>query len=259
MSSLHFFLMAAQTGIRGALAGFPFSRPWRTENRPGAMAAANLRESAVGTRWRTALASACVAVAGVLVAHAATDGFSAYTLESARRLKALRSPAPVPAAALELDDGSRAGLDAIAAPVLLVDFIYTRCDTYCSVLGAVFTQLQQRLAGEIGSGKVRLLSISFDPQHDGPAALAAYRARHRGDPQAWALGRPANGAELRSWLDAFGVVVVRDELGGYAHNAAVHVVGPDRKLVAIHDPRELDAVVASVHELLGKERHASLR
>jgi len=55
------------------------------------------------------------------------------------------------------------------------------------------------------------------------------------------------------------VVVIRDELGGYAHNAAVHVVGPDRKLIAIHDPGELDAVVARVRKLLGEARHASLR
>jgi protein SCO1 len=205
------------------------------------------------------LASVCVASAGVFACHAATDGFSAYTLESARRLRALRSPTPVPASALELADGGRSGLGAIGAPVLLVDFVYTRCDTWCSVLGTVFTRLQQRLAAEIAAGEVHLVSISFDLQHDDPAALAAYRARHRGDPQAWALGRPANGAELQHWLDAFGVVVIRDELGGYAHNAAVHVVGPDRKLIAIHDPGELDAVVARVRKLLGGARHASIR
>ena len=219
-------------------------------------AAANMRASAGNARWRTALASACVALAGVLIAHAATDGFSAYTLESARRLKALRSPSPVPASALELADGSRAALDAIGAPVLLIDFVYTRCETWCSALGTTFTQLQQRLTAEIAAGDVRLVSISFDPQHDDPAALAAYRARHRGDPRAWALGRPAIGAELQGWLDVFGVVVIRDELGGFAHNAAVHVVGPDRKLIAIHDPDELDTVVARVRKLLDEMPHA---
>jgi protein SCO1 len=212
-----------------------------------------------GASWRTVAASVCVALAGVLVAHAATDGFEAYTAESARRLKALRSPAAVPAPALELTDGSRAGFDTIAAPVLLVDFIYTRCETYCSVLGAVFMQLQQRLCAEIGAGQVRLVSISFDPQHDDPAALAAYRARHRGDPAAWELGRPSSGTDLQGLLDAFGVVVIRDELGGYAHNAAVHVVDPERKLVAIHDPGDMDLVVASVRKLLAESRHVSSR
>jgi protein SCO1/2 len=210
-------------------------------------------------RWRTALAALCVAVAGVWVCHAATDGFSAYTLESARRLQALRSPVRVPTSALEFADGKRTRLDALAAPVLLVDFVYTRCDTYCSVLGAVFTQLQERLAAEIAAGDVRLVSISFDPKHDDRAALAAYRSRHRGDARSWALGRPLGEHDLKDWLDAFGVVVIRDELGGYAHNAAVHVLDSGRRLVAIHDPGELDGVVATVHELLEQDRRAALR
>jgi protein SCO1/2 len=215
-----------------------------------------LRTMACNARWRTALAATLVSAAGMFAAHAATDGFSAYTLESARRLQALRSPAAVPALALELADGRLASLHAIEARVLLVDFVYTRCDSYCSVLGTVFTQLQQRLAAEIAAGAVRLVSISFDPRHDTPQALAAYRERHRGDPHAWVLGRPAAAADLPGWLDAFGVVVIPDELGGYAHNAAVHVVGPDRKLVAIHDPGDLDGVVARARQIATSIRHA---
>lgn len=222
-------------------------------------ARAGLCTIAGNVRWRTALAATLVAAMGMLAAHAATDGFRAYTLESARRLQALRSPATVPALALELDDGRHASLHALDAPVLLVDFVYTRCDTYCSVLGAVFTRLQQQLAAEIAAGAVRLVSISFDPQHDTPPALSAYRARHRGDPHAWLLGRPANAGDLPRWLDAFGVVVIADELGGYAHNAAVHVVGPDRKLVAIHDLSDVEGVIARARQLAVSSRHAQLR
>src|SRR5690606_35000885 len=220
---------------------------------------ASLHALAASTRWRTALASTVVGLAGLLVTHAATDGFSAYTLESARRLQALRSPAKVPALALELADGRHSSLHALHAPVLLVDFVYTRCDTYCTALGGVFTQLQQHLAAEIAAGAVRLVSLSFDPRHDTPAALSAYRARHRGDPAAWLLGRPAKAGDLPRWLDAFGVVVIPDELGGYAHNAAVHVVGPDRKLVAIHDLSDIDGVIARARQLSGSSRHAQLR
>ena len=61
------------------------------------------------------------------------------------------------------------------------------------------------------------------------------------DSAGWDLGTPAHAGELQSWLAAFGVVVIPDGLGGYAHNAAVHVVGPDRRLVAILDPEDVDA------------------
>jgi protein SCO1/2 len=223
-----------------------------------AIAAATGQCRARPAPWRSLLASLCAGVAGLWVSHAATDGFQAYTLESARRLAALRNPAPLPKSLLELSDGRRIGLGQLSAPVLLVDFAYTRCEGYCSVLGTVFTRLQERLAPEIAAGQVRLVTISFDPENDDPAALAAYRARHRGDPQAWLLGRPTARAQLPRWLDAFGVVVVRDELGGYAHNAAVHVVDANRKLVAVEDAAALDATAARVRALLGRPQRDAL-
>src|SRR5262249_21600285 len=51
---------------------------------------------------RTALAAALVFAAGIALACAATDGFQAFTLESARRLHALTARAPVPDLALAL-------------------------------------------------------------------------------------------------------------------------------------------------------------
>ena len=119
----------------------------------------------------------------------------------------------------------------LAGRVLLVDFIYTGCPTYCVALGSVYARLQERLAPEIAAGTVRLLSVSFDPGRDGPAELAAYRARFSRDAAGWDLARPARAEELARSLAAFGVVVIPDGMGGYAHNAAVHVVGPDRRLL----------------------------
>ncbi len=191
---------------------------------------------------RTVIAATLVLAVGIGVTHAVTDGFAAYTLESARRLHALTAPVPVPDLALELADGRHTSLSALREPVLIVDFVYTRCETYCAALGSVYARLQQRLAPEIAAGKVRLVSITFDPAHDGPAELRAYRKRHSPDAQGWELGRPAVN-EIGRWLKTFGVVVIPDSLGGYTHNAALHVVGPGRKLVAILDPQDIDGAV----------------
>lgn len=194
---------------------------------------------------RTAIAATLACVAGFAAAHAATDGFEAFTLESARRLHALRAPAPVPDLALDLADGARSRISQLPGRVLLVDFVYTNCVTYCSVLGSVYAQLQQRLAKEIASGEVRLVSVTFDPDRDSLAELRAYRTRHTRDAAGWDLGRPSP-TDLRAWLDAFGVVVIRDGVGGYTHNAAVHVVGPDRKLVAILNADDIEGIVRAV-------------
>ena len=205
------------------------------------------------TRWRTALAAGLVAAAGLAIAHVATDGFSAFTLESARRLAATRSPAPVPDFPLELADGGRAQLGALPGRVLLVDFIYTGCPTLCTTLGSVYARLQKQLQPEIAAGEVRLLSISFDPSRDDNRELRLYRARFTRDPAGWMLGRPGAEGDLGRWLDAFGVVVIPDGLGGYVHNAAVHVVGADRRLAAILDPEDTDRIVAAVRRALGRK------
>ena len=200
---------------------------------------------------RTAIAATLACVAGFAIAHSATDGFEAFTLESARRLQALRAPAQVSDLALELASGTPSRISQLPGRVLLVDFVYTNCLTYCVALGSVYARLQERLAAEIASGEVRLLSVSFDPGRDGPAELRAYRARHSKDAAGWDLGIPA-ASELRKWLDAFGVVVIADGLGGYIHNAAVHVVGPDRTLVAILDPDDIEGIVQSVRNVAAR-------
>jgi len=200
---------------------------------------------------RTAIAATLACVAGFAIAHSATDGFEAFTLESARRLQALRAPARVSDLALELADGGPSRISQLPGRVLLVDFVYTNCQTYCVALGSVYARLQQRLAAEIASRGVQLLSVSFDPERDGPVELRAYRARHAKDAAGWEVARPAP-ADLRAWLDAFGVVVIADGLGGYTHNAAVHVVGPDRTLVATLDPDDIEGIVQAVRNVTSR-------
>ena len=129
---------------------------------------------------RTCLASAALLLAGGVALAAATDGFQAFTTETARRVAVRRQPADLPAVTLENQSGARFTFADLRGKWLLVDFIYTRCPTFCTVLGGDFAQLERQLAGPIAQGKVQFLSISFDPAHDAPADLAAYLARFRG-------------------------------------------------------------------------------
>ena len=195
---------------------------------------------------RTVVAASLAFAAGLALAYTVTDGFEAFTLESARRLAALRAPTAVPDLTLELAEGGHARLLDLPGRVLLVDLIYTHCPDYCVALGAAYAQLQRRLAPAIAAGEVQLVSVSFDLERDGPPELRAYRARHGADAQGWMLGRPADAAALQHWLKAFGVVVIPDGRGGYAHNAAVHVVGPDHRLAAILDYDDIDGIMNAV-------------
>jgi protein SCO1/2 len=148
-------------------------------------------DSALTAVWRTALVSAALLLVGVVALAAATDGFQAFTTETARRVAVRRQPADLPAAALENQSGARFTLADLRGTWLLVDFIYTRCPTFCTALGGDFARLQRQLARPIAQGKVQLLSISFDPTHDPPSQLAAYLGRFRGrSMMGWQAVRP---------------------------------------------------------------------
>lgn len=184
---------------------------------------------------RTLLASLAIVAAGVTALATATDGFRAYTTETARRIAVSEHPRALPPVALQTAAGQAIDLAALRGRWLLVDFIYTRCVTYCSVQGTAFAQLQRRLARPISAGKVALLSVSFDPGRDGSAELAAYQQRSGDQGPGWIAARPTGARGLDELLSAFGVKAVPDGIGGYVHDAAINVVDPDGRFVAVLD------------------------
>ena len=199
---------------------------------------------------RTLLVSLALLAAGLGVLAAATHGFRAYTTETVRRLDVREHPRPVPSLPLQTADGGHTSFVQLRGRWLLVDFIYTRCLTYCSVQGSEFVRLQRQLADPIASGNLALLSISFDPAHDDPVALAAYQRQHGDLGAGWIAARTVNQADLKTLMRLFGVVAVPDGLGGFVHNAAIAVVDPQGRLVAILDWNDFRAAAGYVTERL---------
>jgi protein SCO1/2 len=200
---------------------------------------------------RTLLASLLMSAAGVLALAAATDGFHAFTTETARRIDVRAQPPALPANALESDNGAKVQLSSYRGRWLLIDFIYTRCESYCTVLGGEFAQLQGLLAAPIAQGRVALLSISFDPAHDDPVALRAYRARFGDRGAGWTAARPADAAALAELKRSFGLKAVPDGLGGWVHNVSLAVVDPAGRLVDITDSGDPAATAASLRRRMG--------
>lgn len=184
---------------------------------------------------RSVAVTALVTVLGSGAFWWGTDGFTAFTAETARRADILRAPRPLPAAVLEDQDGRVFSLDDYRGRLLAVEFIYTRCTTICNSLGMAFRQIRDRVPAEALGRDVALLSISFDPERDDPASLRGYGIAHGADGEHWRLARVRDAAQLRALLEAFGVVVIADRFGGFEHNAAIHLVGRDGRLVEISD------------------------
>ena len=61
-----------------------------------------------------------------------------------------------------------------------VDFIFATCTTICPILSAGYASLQRRLGDRPDA--VRLISVTIDPEHDGPEELTAYLARYGAKP-----------------------------------------------------------------------------
>jgi protein SCO1 len=200
---------------------------------------------------RTLLASAAITLAGGGGLAAVTDGFRAFTTESARRIALRAHPVAIPAVALQAQSGARLDFAQFRGQWLLVDFIYTRCPTICLALGGDFARLQRLLAGPIAAGRVRLLSVSFDPEHDTPQALAAYQQRFGDRGSGWVAARPLTADGLARLKRAFGITVIRDGYGGYTHNTAIHVVDPHGRLVEILDSGDAQRVAQDVRRRLG--------
>lgn len=171
----------------------------------------------------------------------ATGGGESFTTESLRRQQVEKQPQQIEAFNVTTSRGEKTSLNALLSShksghkVWLVDFVYTRCQTLCSSLGSIYQQLQVQIESRGLEEKIGLLSISFDPEHDGPAVLAAYAARMQMKPAVWQIATLTDWQDRRRLLDAFGIMVVPAPLGEFEHNAALHVMRSDGKLLRIID------------------------
>lgn len=200
-----------------------------------------------GWRGVTGVVVSLTTVAALL--GGATSGFRVWTTDMARAVAVAARPVAVPRVAL---------VDAHRAPQsitddsrgTIVDFVYTRCVTLCGTLGATYQQLQADIVRRGVADRVRLLTISFDPVWDTPERLQYYAIAMRPDPAIWTIATLSDTSQLEGLLRTFGIRVIPDGVGGFVHNAALHVVDPAGQLVAILpiDARDeaIDVALASV-------------
>jgi len=200
--------------------------------------------------FRTLLASLVVLAGGIGVLCQATDGLHAFTTETARRITIRDHQPVVPTVQLETADDRQISFESLRGRWLVVDFIYTRCTLLCSLQGAEFRRMQQALAEPIAAGRVALLSVSFDPVHDDPAALRRYLHGHGAEADGWLAARPVGAGDLTTLLRRFGVIVIPDGMGGFMHNAATLIVDPTGRIVTVFDWNDTTSTIRYVMERL---------
>jgi len=205
-------------------------------------------------RWLATLAACALLVAAFLLGLGIfTAGFELWTFEAQRRHDAEGRQMRFPAMMLVDASGQVRRLPAGGlGPVTVVDFIYTRCPSVCQSLGAELYQAQQRIQSE-GSA-VRLLSVSIDPAHDTPPALAAYARLHRADARIWTIAAPSSVDGGRQARRALRVIAVDDGQDGFVHNGALHVVDREGWVAGIFDTADWPRALALAESLATAHR-----
>jgi protein SCO1 len=193
------------------------------------------------------VATTSLAVA-VAVVWTLTAGMSSFTSESWRRASVSAAPRPLPMITVEDESGIRFALASMCSKVMVINFIYTQCPTICKGLGSTSSQLSRRFRDE--SLDATVMSLSFDPMIDTPERLRAFKTAMEPTVSPWHLARPLGTGARTRLLSTFGVVVIPDGLGGYDHNAGLHIVDQQCRLVKVLDADDIDGAAAMVRKLV---------
>lgn len=181
-----------------------------------------------------------------------TGGFEYWTLEEARQAQVAAGTLHV--SPMELRDTvgrrnevfSSTEAQGKTNPVFIVDFIYTRCDSVCSVLGSEFQQIQRDLAQS--PNDVQLLSISIAPGVDDTESLAQYARRFSASASTWRITAPLSQADLTKRASELGIVVIPDGQGGYVHNGDIHLINSAGRVLGIWAYEEWEQALAAARK-----------
>jgi len=131
-------------------------------------------------------------------------------------------------------EGERRKLSDFRGTVVALTFVYTRCPLpdFCPMMDRKFSELSRSIAAsESRASHVRLLSLSFDPEHDTPEVLREH-ARIRGaKPPVWTYAAVPAG-ELARVAPRLGLAYGPVK-GEFVHNLCTAVIGPDGRLARL--------------------------
>jgi len=149
-------------------------------------------------------------------------------------------------------NGDTVSLASLKGKPLVVDFIYTSCPGPCLMETAKFANVALRLGNDLGS-KVTLVSISVDPEHDGPKQLLDYSRQQGADEKGWYFltGGPA---DVDRALAGFKLSRQVEPDGSVGHLVDMMLIGPDGRLVREYNGEIVKAqdIVDDVRKTLSK-------
>lgn len=190
---------------------------------------------------------------GTVLFYIGTDGFKAYTAETARVNQLIEDKPAFPDVTLEDSKERQYSFSEFEGKYVFITFLYTACNTVCPQLEYNMAQVYDLLPKKYIGEDIVFLSISFDPERDDPATLEQYRKAFKSDGETWRMARIIDEAELNALLEKFGVIVIPDGKGNFTHNSAFYLVDKKGKLQEVMDYKEVEAAAEQVTSILESE------
>jgi len=143
-------------------------------------------------------------------------------------------------------------LSSLKGKLVLVNFIYTSCPGPCLTETLKMAKLADQLGDKLGK-KVMLVSVTVDPEHDGPAQLLQYAQKQDVDRTGWLFLTGSPDAIDRT-LKNFKLVRQREEDGSVDHVIGVFLLGPDGRELREYNGEILkaDSVLTDINANLAK-------
>ena len=134
---------------------------------------------------------------------------------------------------------------------VLIDFIYTSCPGPCLVLTARMKKIAKDLGPQVGRD-ITLISVTVDPEHDGPKQLAYYAKEQGAVFPGWYFltGTPQQIDEV---LANFKLKRVKESDGSIDHIIDFFMLSPDGVEARVYNPDEIgpEAITADVQSTIG--------
>jgi cytochrome oxidase Cu insertion factor (SCO1/SenC/PrrC family) len=136
--------------------------------------------------------------------------------------------------------------------VWVVNFIFTNCASTCPLQSSRLEELQARIATWPHGNRVRLLSITVDPEHDTPAKMREYAQRYKADPQRWKF---LTGTRTELWKlskDGFKFPVSENSLDSsnpITHSPRFLLVDAQSQVRGVYDSSQDDDVLQLVQDM----------
>jgi protein SCO1/2 len=136
---------------------------------------------------------------------------------------------------LTAQNGTKLSLSDLRGKVVLVSFVFTTCNGTCPATTHRMSQLQHELAGRgLGAeGRVRLVSITLDPERDTADVLLRYASLYDADLSTWSF-LTGSREQVAGVISCWGMWVRPMANGQLDHPSRVFLVDPKGRIREIY-------------------------